>query len=65
MMERAAASKVGHLPCITSRSNVHADVLSGMDEVIRPSDVFGKPEHFEGLSTPHAIIEKHLSEMKL
>jgi proteasome maturation protein len=60
MMERRAVANVGHLPCITQRSNLHADVLSGRDELIAPADVFGRPENFEGMSMPHNVIEKHL-----
>ena len=62
MMEQRATSKVGHLPCITQRSNVLNDVINGRDETMDPADFFGKPENFEGMAMPHAVIEKHLSK---
>ena len=52
--------QVGHLPCITQRSNLLDDVLTGRDESITPMDLFGKAENFEGMATPHDAIEKHL-----
>lgn len=58
-MERRAVQRAGHLPCMTQRSSLLDDVITGKDETIAPSDLFGKPENFEGLSTPHAVLEKH------
>ncbi|TRY64171.1 hypothetical protein TCAL_00374 [Tigriopus californicus] len=62
-MEKAAVSKVGHLPCITNRSNLLADVLSGRDETITFDDLYGQPEHFEGMTTAHNAIERHLGHL--
>eukprot|EP00095_Tigriopus_kingsejongensis_P006246 snap_masked-scaffold1159_size58420-processed-gene-0.4 protein:Tk06246 transcript:snap_masked-scaffold1159_size58420-processed-gene-0.4-mRNA-1 annotation:"general transcription factor iif subunit 1 isoform x1" len=62
-MERAAVSKVGHLPCITSRANLLADVLTGRDETIGFDDIYGQPEHCEGLTMPHHAIERHLGTL--
>ena len=60
-MEKMAVSQVGHLPCITQRSNLHADVLSGRDEAIAFEDIYGKPENFERMAgLPHSVIEKSL-----
>ena len=49
-MEKMAVSQVGHLPCITQRSNLHADLLSGKDEAIAFEDNCGKPENFERMT---------------
>ena len=58
-MEKMAVSQVGHLPCISQRSNLHADVLSGRDEAIAFEDLYGKPENFERMpGLPHSVIEK-------
>ncbi len=35
-MERRALAKPGHLPCITQRSNLLDDVITGRDETINP-----------------------------
>merc|ERR1712117_306434 len=60
-MEKMAVSQVGHLPCISQRSNLHADVLSGRDETIAFEDLYGKPENFERMpGLPHSVIEKSL-----
>merc|ERR1712179_121808 len=59
-MERRAVDKIGHLPCISSRSNLHADLLRGTDDSVSFQDVFGKPDQFEKLSMPHLAIEKQL-----
>lgn len=40
LAEQKAASKVGHLPFLSSRSNLMLDVLNGRDELITPNDIF-------------------------
>jgi len=51
------------LPCISQRHNLLDDVLTGKDETVGPSDVYGKTENFEGgLRLPHDVIERKLGQ---
>jgi hypothetical protein len=43
-VERKAASRVGHLPCLSVAS---LDALTGQDMVMGCDDMFGKMENFE------------------
>ena len=64
-MEKRAASKVGHLPCITQRSNFQSDILNGTDSVLAFGDVLGQPQNFEDVTMrPHDLIEKTLAATK-
>merc|ERR1711936_543483 len=62
-MEKRLVSKAGHLACITTRSNVSADILNGTDGSIGFEDFLGQPENYEGmcLSNPHDVIEAALN----
>jgi proteasome maturation protein len=63
-MEKMALSQVGHLPCISQRSNLLLDVITGRDETIGFEDLYGKPEDYEGMTgLPHNAIEKSLGNM--
>lgn len=62
-MEKRCVAKVGHLPCITQRSNLLLDVLEGRDETISFDDIYGKPENHEGLSMPHNVVERSLGNI--
>jgi len=60
-MERKAAKKVGHLPCITTACRPSLDALMGSESSIGFDDVMGRPEDFESLpALPFNIIENHL-----
>merc|ERR1711915_24335 len=60
-MEKRLVSKSGHLPCITTRTNLSADILNGTDGSIAFEDFLGQPENYEGcMSTPHDMIEAAL-----
>merc|ERR1712212_218501 len=60
-MEKRLVSKAGHLACITTRTNVSADILNGTDGSIAFEDFLGQPENYEGcMSTPHDVIEATL-----
>lgn len=65
MFEKRAASNVGHLPCISTRSNFQLDILEGNDDVITFNDILGRPEFHEGLHNPHDVIEKSLARVNL
>merc|ERR1711936_1123627 len=64
MREKKAVQKVGHFPCISTRSNFQLDILEGNDDIISFGDVLGSPEHYEGMAQPHDIIEKNLAIVK-
>lgn len=57
-MERKAVEHAGHFPCISTRSNLLMDVLKGNDGSVSFDDVFGQPEHYEGMAQPHDSINK-------
>ncbi len=61
-MERNAVKNVGHFACIVGhgQGNVLDDVLSGRDEDVGPSAMFGGKRRHETLSTPHDVIENSL-----
>merc|ERR1719275_510697 len=63
-MERKAASKVGHLPCLSAgRSMASLEALTGADMAIGFDDVYGKAEDFEMLPPlPFNAIQKTLDE---
>merc|ERR1712029_163979 len=62
-MEKRLVSKAGHLACITTRSNVSADILNGNDGSIGFEDFLGQPENYEGMcmSNSHDVIEAALN----
>merc|ERR1712071_332225 len=64
-MERKAASRVGHLPCLSvGRSRASLEALTGEDSCIGFDDIFGKPEDFEMMpALPFNAIQKTLDEM--
>lgn len=59
MMELNATAKTGRLPFLPS-SNASRDALLGLDEMISPTDIYGKPEFSETICQPHAVVEKRL-----
>ena len=61
-MEKRAAAQVGHLPCVTNRSNFQMDILEGKDDILSFEDVLGQPQNFEGITNPHDVIEKRLGQ---
>ena len=61
--EKAAVSKVGHFPIISTKSNFQLDILEGNDEAITFNDILGQPEHYEGIVNPQDVIEKSLSKL--
>merc|ERR1712223_225889 len=65
-MEKRLVSKAGHLPCITTRTNLSADILNGTDGSIAFEDFLGQPENYEGAMTalPHDVIEAHMAPTK-
>jgi hypothetical protein len=62
MYEKKAVSHVGHFPCISTRSNFQLDILEGNDDIISFSDILARPEHHEGMTTPHDVIQKSLGQ---
>ena len=64
-MEKMAVSKVGHFPCISSRSNFQLDILEGNDEMITFDDILGLPEHHEGMNQPHDVIDRSLAQLQI
>ena len=60
-IEKAAISKVGHLPCITQRSTLQIDILDGRDTIVNFDDIYGRPENCEQMMRPHDIIERHMA----
>ena len=64
-MERKAAGRVGHLPCLSAgRSKASLEALTGADSCIGFDDMFGQPENFEMLpALPFNAIQKALDEM--
>ena len=65
-MERKAASKVGHLPCISVANKASLDALTGDDFAIGFDDMFGKMENFENMTdSPFNVVGKHLDENRL
>ena len=65
-MERKAASKVGHLPCLSLASRASLDALTGADGNIGFDDIFGQRENFENLTdSPFNVVGKYLDENRL
>ena len=61
-----AASKVGHLPCISVRSMASLDALTGADNNIGFDDQFGKMENFEMMTdSPFNVVNKYLDENRI
>ena len=66
VMERKAASKVGHLPCISLANKASLDALTGDDFAIGFDDMFGKMENFENMTdSPFNVVGKYLDENRL
>merc|ERR1711879_11638 len=66
VMEKKAASKVGHLPCISVRSQASLDALTGADSNIGFDDMFGKMENFEMMTdSPFNMVNKHLEDNRI
>ena len=63
-MEKRAAAQVGHLPCVSTRSNFQLDILEGKDDMLGFEDILGRPETFEGITNPHDVIEKKVGQFK-
>merc|ERR1711972_931733 len=62
MEKRLVTAHQGHLPCMTTRTNLSADILNGTDGTIAFEDFLGQPENYEGcMSTPHDMIEAALA----
>merc|ERR1712107_433452 len=65
-MEKAAASKVGHLPCLSVASRASYEALTGQDFNIGFDDVFGKMENNEMITdSPFNVVNKYLDENKI
>ena len=65
-MEKKAASKVGHLPCLSVASKASLEALTGEDFNIGFDDVFGKMENFESMTdSPFNVVNKYLDENKI
>ena len=60
-MEKKLVSRAGHLPCITNRTNLSADILNGVDDTLGFEDFLGQPENFEGMTSPHDVIEASMA----
>nr|AQS22663.1 proteasome maturation protein [Pseudodiaptomus poplesia] len=59
-MEKKFTSVVGHLPCISTRSNASYEALLGIDSDIGFDDIMSKPENFENMTAlPFNLVEKH------
>lgn len=58
-MERQFASKIGHLPFLTS-SNLQHDVLTGRYLEIGFEDILNPLEFCEVAGQPHAVVERSL-----
>ena len=66
MISLQAASKVGHLPCISVRSMASLDALTGADNNIGFDDQFGKMENFEMMTdSPFNVVNKYLDENRI
>merc|ERR1712073_124428 len=66
MEKRLVTAHQGHLPCMTTRTNLSADILNGTDGTIAFEDFLGQPENYEGALTalPHDVIEAHMAPTK-
>jgi len=65
-MERKAASRVGHLPCLSVASNASLEALTGQDLLMGFDDMFGKVENFESMQEmPFNAVDKYLNENKM
>ena len=65
-MEKAAAGKVGHLPCLSVASKASYEALTGQDFNIGFDDVFGKMENCEMITdSPFNVVNKYLDENKI
>ena len=51
MEKKLVTAYQGHLPCITNRSNLSADILNGTDATIAFEDFLGQPENCESAMT--------------
>ncbi|XP_015781527.1 proteasome maturation protein [Tetranychus urticae] len=61
MMERKAASQVGHLPFLSS-SNAMLETLKGQDMNFGPEDMYNEfLSDKELMGTPHLVMERHLN----
>jgi len=65
-MERKAASRVGHLPCLSVASNASLEALTGQDMMMGFDDLYGKVENFESMTdVPFNVVGKYLDENKM
>merc|ERR1711893_178817 len=64
MHEKRAVANVGHIPCMSTRSNFQMDILEGNDDIITFNDFLGRPELHEGMAQPHDVIDKHVKVKK-
>ena len=56
-----AASRVGHLPCLSVASKASLEALTGQDMVMGFDDMFGKVENYESMTdTPFNDMQKYL-----
>ena len=60
-----AASRVGHLPCLSVASKASLEALTGQDMVMGFDDMFGKMENYEFIDTPFYFMQKYLDENKM
>lgn len=61
-----AASRVGHLPCLSVASKASLEALTGQDMVMGFDDMFGKVENYESMpDTPFNVMQKYLDENKM
>ena len=67
-IERKAASRVGHLACLSvaSMSKASLEALTGQDMVRGIDDMFVKVENFENMTdSPFNVMQKYLDENKM
>jgi len=65
-MERKAASRVGHLPCLSVASKASLEALTGQDMLMGFDDMFGKVENYESMTdSPFNVMQKYLDENKM
>ena len=65
-MEKKAAGRVVHLPCLSVASQASLEALTGADMVMGFDDLYGKMEFFENMTdSPFNVVNKYLDENKM
>ena len=65
MEKKLVTAYQGHLPCITNRSNLSADILNGTDATIAFEDFLGQPENCESAMTGIIFVQSSYQNEKL